>query len=133
MNLKMFLGTGILAASLCAAINEAAAADGAAATGGAAATSGAAGTNAAPAVETTIQVSAKNFMFAPASVTVKAGTTVARVNLDDEPHTVFSDAGLFRSSALDTQERFSFKFEKAGTYHYLCTIHPRMVGTVVVE
>jgi plastocyanin len=83
--------------------------------------------------EATIQVSAKNFMFTPASVTVKAGTTVTWVNLDDEPHTVFSDAGLFRSSALDTKERFSFKFEKAGTYHYLCTIHPRMLGTVVVE
>ena len=83
--------------------------------------------------EATIQVSAKNFMFTPASITVKAGTTVTWVNLDDEPHTVFSDAGLFRSSALDTKERFSFKFEKAGTYHYLCTIHPRMLGTVVVE
>jgi plastocyanin len=81
----------------------------------------------------TIQVSAKDFMFAPASITVKAGTTVTWVNLDDEPHTIFSDAGLFRSSALDTQESFSFKFEKAGTYHYLCTIHPRMLGTVVVE
>jgi plastocyanin len=83
--------------------------------------------------EEIIQVSAKNFMFTPASITVKTGTTVIWVNLDDEPHTVFSDAGLFRSSALDTQERFSFKFDKAGTYHYLCTIHPRMLGTVVVE
>jgi plastocyanin len=119
MNLKIFLAAGILAASLCGAN------DGAAAT--------AAGTNATPATEAIIQVSAKNFMFSPASVTVKAGTTVTWVNLDDEPHTVFSDAGLFRSSALDTKERFSFKFDKAGTYHYLCTIHPRMLGTVVVE
>jgi plastocyanin len=83
--------------------------------------------------EEMIQVSAKDFMFTPASITVKAGTIVTWVNLDDEPHTVFSDAGLFRSAALDTKERFSFKFEKAGTYHYLCTIHPRMLGTVVVE
>ena len=83
--------------------------------------------------EGTIQVSAKSFMFTPASITVKAGTTVTWVNLDDEPHTISSDAGLFRSPALDTRERFSFKFEKAGTYHYLCTIHPRMLGTVTVE
>jgi plastocyanin len=83
--------------------------------------------------EQTIEVSAKGFMFTPATITVKAGTTVTWVNLDEEPHTVFSDAGLFRSSALDTKERFSFKFDKAGTYHYLCTIHPRMLGTVVVE
>jgi plastocyanin len=85
------------------------------------------------ATEATINVSAKDFMFNPATVTVKAGTTVTWVNLDQEPHTVFSDAGLFRSSALDTQDSFSFKFDKPGTYHYLCTIHPRMLGTVVVE
>jgi plastocyanin len=82
---------------------------------------------------TEIKISAKNFMFSPASVTVKAGATVTWVNMDEEPHTVFSDAGLFRSSALDTKDSFSFKFDQPGTYHYLCTIHPRMMGTIVVE
>jgi plastocyanin len=80
-----------------------------------------------------IKISAKDFMFSPVTMTVKAGSTVTWTNLDDEPHTVFSDAGLFRSSALDTKDSFSYKFDKAGTYHYLCTIHPRMVGTIVVE
>ena len=81
----------------------------------------------------TIEISAKDFMFSPTTVTVKTGSTVTWTNLDDEPHTVFSDAGLFRSSALDTKDSFSYKFDKPGTYHYLCTIHPRMVGTIVVE
>jgi plastocyanin len=81
----------------------------------------------------TIQVSAKNFMFSPATITVKVGATVTWLNLDEEPHTVFSNAGLFRSSALDTKESFSFTFDKPGTYHYLCTIHPQMLGTIVVE
>jgi plastocyanin len=80
-----------------------------------------------------IKISAKDFMFSPVAMTVKAGSTVTWTNLDDEPHTVFSDAGLFRSSALDTKDSFSYKFDKPGTYHYLCTIHPRMVGTIVVE
>jgi len=80
-----------------------------------------------------IKISAKDFMFSPTTVTVKTGSTVTWTNLDDEPHTVFSDAGLFRSSALDTKDSFSYKFDKPGTYHYLCTIHPRMVGTIVVE
>jgi plastocyanin len=80
-----------------------------------------------------INISAKDFMFSPATITVKAGSTVTWTNLDDEPHTVFSDAGLFRSSALDTKDTFSYKFDKPGTYHYLCTIHPRMMGTIVVE
>jgi plastocyanin len=75
----------------------------------------------------------KDFMFSPMSVTVKAGETVTWANKDDEPHTVVSDNGLFRSAALDTDETFSFKFDKPGTYHFACSIHPRMVGTIVVE
>jgi plastocyanin len=75
----------------------------------------------------------KDFMFTPMSVTVKAGDTVTWANKDDEPHTVVSDTGLFRSAALDTDETFSFKFDKPGTYHFICSIHPRMVGTIVVE
>jgi plastocyanin len=121
MNIKMFLVVGLLTASFCAA------------SGAAPATNAAPATSAAPATAQLIQISAKNFMFNPGSITVKAGTTVTWLNLDDEPHTVFSDAGLFRSSALDTQDHFSFKFEKPGTYHYLCTIHPQMRGTVIVE
>jgi plastocyanin len=79
------------------------------------------------------QVLIKDFMFAPATLTVKVGTTVTWANKDEEPHTVFSDTGLFRSGAIDTGEVFSFRFDQPGTYHFLCTIHPRMVGTIVVE
>ena len=75
----------------------------------------------------------KDFMFAPNALTVKAGATVTWANMDDEPHTVVSDTGMFRSAAMDTNETFSFKFDKPGTYHFTCSIHPRMVGTVVVE
>jgi plastocyanin len=80
---------------------------------------------------TTILV--KDFMFMPASVTVKAGSTVTWANMDDDPHTVVSDTGLFRSGAMDTNESFSFRFDKPGTYHFTCSIHPRMVGTIVVQ
>ena len=78
-------------------------------------------------------VVARDFMFAPTSLTVLAGSTVTWTNKDDEPHTVVSDSALFRSGALDTDESFSFRFEKPGTYHYACSIHPRMVGTIVVH
>ena len=78
-------------------------------------------------------VMAKDFMFAPTSLTVAAGSTVTWTNRDDEPHTVVSEGGLFRSAALDTNESFSFRFEKPGTYRYTCSIHPRMVGTIVVR
>ena len=79
------------------------------------------------------QIEVKDFMFAPTTLTVSAGAQVTWVNKDDEPHTVVSDAGLFRSGALDTDERFSFKFDKPGTYHFTCSIHPRMVGTIIVK
>jgi plastocyanin len=75
----------------------------------------------------------KDFMFVPMALTVNSGSTVTWANTDDEPHTVVSDAGLFRSGAIDTNESFSFKFDKPGTYHFTCSIHPRMVGTIVVQ
>jgi plastocyanin len=79
------------------------------------------------------RIMVKEFMFTPNSVTVKAGSTVTWANMDDEPHTVVSDIGLFRSGAMDTNESFSFKFDKPGTYRFACSIHPRMVGTIVVQ
>ncbi|MFL6600387.1 MAG: cupredoxin family copper-binding protein [Steroidobacteraceae bacterium] len=73
----------------------------------------------------------KNFMFEPMSLTVKAGSTVIWTNMDEEPHTVVS--GQFRSGALDTKDNFSFKFDKPGTYSFVCSIHPQMVGTIIVQ
>ena len=45
-----------------------------------------------------------------------------------------TDAGAtFKSAALDTNDKFSFTFDKPGTYKYFCSIHPHMVGTIVVK
>ena len=79
------------------------------------------------------EVTIKNFDFAPVSLTIKAGTAVTWKNLDGEPHTVTSDIGLFRSGGLDQNDAFSFKFDKPGTYKYVCSIHPKMVGTIIVQ
>jgi plastocyanin len=77
-------------------------------------------------------VTMANFMFAPTSLRVNAGTTVRWLNMDEEPHTVVSATGLFRSNALDTKDTFSFRFDKPGTYQFVCTIHPQMVGKIEV-
>ena len=74
-----------------------------------------------------------NFTFAPARLTVKAGTTVTWRNEDDIPHTVTSVTQLFKSRALDTDDSFSFTFTESGTYEYFCSLHPRMTATIVVE
>jgi plastocyanin len=87
---------------------------------------------AAPATEINTIV-LKNFHFAPTSLTVAAGTTVTWENLDDEPHTVVSDDGHFRSAGLGQNDAFTFKFDTPGTYKFLCSIHPHMMGTIVVK
>jgi plastocyanin len=72
-------------------------------------------------------------MFTPTAMTVPVGTTVKWKNLDGEPHTVRSVDTAFASGALDQNDSFSFKFDKPGTYRYVCSIHPQMVGTIVVK
>ena len=78
-------------------------------------------------------ISIHEFMFSPTSVTVTAGTTVHWKNLDPEPHTIRSVDATFKSDALDQDDSFSFKFDKPGTYRYVCSIHPQMLGTIVVK
>jgi len=88
------------------------------------------GMSAATADDATVTI--KNFMFAM-DVTVTPGSTVTWKNLDGEPHTVASADGLFRSSALDQGDSFSFKFDKPGVYKYICSIHPKMKATITVK
>lgn len=79
-------------------------------------------------------VSIMGFAFSPASLTVKAGTTVTWTNKDSDAHTVTSQGsgGPLASAALSTGQSYSFTFTKPGTYSYLCTIHPFMTATVTV-
>jgi len=79
------------------------------------------------------EVKIDNFSFGPAAITVAVGATVTWTNRDDIPHTVVSTDKVFKSKVLDTDEKFSFTFSKAGTYPYFCSIHPKMTGSVVVQ
>ncbi|HMH68711.1 MAG TPA: cupredoxin family copper-binding protein [Pinirhizobacter sp.] len=80
------------------------------------------------------RVQIQNFAFMPKTLTVSAGSKVVWTNLDEEPHIVTSAGGNFRSSpGLDTNDSYSFTFDKPGTYTYYCSIHPMMVGTIVVQ
>ena len=73
-----------------------------------------------------------NFNFTPASASVPAGTTVTWTNRDDVPHNIVSTERRFKSPVLDTNERFSHRFDAPGAYNYFCSLHPRMTGRVVV-
>jgi plastocyanin len=74
-----------------------------------------------------------NFAFAPPDLTIAAGTTVTWKNEDDSPHRVTADNNGFSSAALDTDDSFSHTFTKPGIYKYFCSIHPYMVGKIVVK
>jgi plastocyanin len=79
------------------------------------------------------EVRVDNFTFGPATLTVPVNSTVTWVNKDDLPHVIASDDGVFKSKALDTDDKYSYTFSKAGTYAYYCSIHPKMVGKIVVQ
>jgi plastocyanin len=80
-----------------------------------------------------VEVKIDNFSFSPATLTVSPGTTVTWTNRDDIPHTVVSDDKIFKSKVLDTDEKFSYTFDKPGSYPYFCSVHPKMTGKVVVQ
>jgi plastocyanin len=86
--------------------------------------------DAAPAVSA---VTVDNFRFSPPALTVPVGTTVVWTNQDDVPHTVVSSENRFASAALDTGDKFSFRFKEAGAYPYYCSVHPMMTGKVIVH
>ena len=78
-------------------------------------------------------VTLANFAFSPATLTVKAGTTVTWTNNDSTTHTVTSDTGVFNSGNLAPNATFSYTFSTAGTYAYHCSIHSTMKGTIIVQ
>ncbi len=80
-----------------------------------------------------VQIRVDNFAFSPDQLTIPVNSTVEWVNRDDVPHTVASTDGFFKSRALDSDEAYSHTFSKAGTYEYYCSIHPKMVGKIVVK
>ena len=85
----------------------------------------------APATDAEVDID--QFTFTPQHITVKAGTTVTWINEDDVPHTIASSSKPFKSKELDTGDNFSFTFTTPGTYAYICSVHPYMTGTIVVE
>jgi plastocyanin len=70
--------------------------------------------------------------FAPATRSIPAGTWVTWSNDGQDAHTVTADDGSFDSGNLDPSEGFSWYFDQDGTWQYTCSLHPWMVGTIVV-
>ena len=81
-----------------------------------------------------LTIDIRNFAFTPGKLAIPVGSRVVWTNRDEEPHIVVSAGGNFPSSpGLDTGDTYAFTFSKPGTYTYYCSIHPMMVGTIVVQ
>jgi plastocyanin len=76
----------------------------------------------------------KDIKFNPSTVKIKAGDTVTWTNDDSVGHDVTDDS--FKSGSaggVEPGQSFKHKFPKAGTFTYVCTVHPGMKGTIVVK
>lgn len=72
--------------------------------------------------------------YEPAALEVSAGGSVTWTNEDDAPHTVtFDDDAVPDSEELNNGDEFTATFDAAGTYSYICAIHPEMKGAVNVS
>lgn len=82
-----------------------------------------------------------NKAYSPNPIQIQRGTTVVWRNDDTTLHTAVSGKGtsdtslgkMFESPPIAPGKIFSYKFDAVGTYDYFCTLHPAMVGTVVVK
>jgi plastocyanin len=74
-----------------------------------------------------------NFKFSPVPLTVTVGSTVTWLNRDDIPHSILVPALSVHSHPMDTDESFALRFDKPGTYEYICGLHPFMHGSILVQ
>ena len=90
---------------------------------------------AAPETPAPIVVSIRNYLFYPAALTIKPGTTVTWRNdeVNGVAHTVVANKGAFASGNLGPGMVYSFTFTKPGAYGYTCSYHPYMTGTITVK
>jgi plastocyanin len=94
------------------------------------------GSSAAQKPATTDTIVIKNFMFAPASLTVAPGAVVTVKNEDSVTHTLTAktDQTLFNTGPVSPGQTKTFKApDKPGSYPFFCTIHQYMTGTLVVR
>ncbi len=79
------------------------------------------------------EIKIADLAFSPLELTIPVGATVTWVNKDDLPHSVVDKGKAFRSKVFETNGSFSFTFANAGTYDYICGLHPQMTGKIIVK
>lgn len=81
-----------------------------------------------------LEVSIENFAFGPNAIAISVGDTILWTNDESSiVHTTTSDDGLWNSENIPAGSRFEHTFNEAGTFGYICTIHPSMTATITVS
>ena len=97
---------------------------------------GAAGGTGSTSTKADVTVKMRDIEFLPKRITVKRGQTVGWVNSDGVAHNVTKEQGPgsdFHSSTMNQGATYAHTFTKAGTFDYVCTIHPNQKGVVTVR
>jgi plastocyanin len=84
----------------------------------------------------TATVDMKDISFQPETVTIPKGGTVTWVNEDSVGHDVTADDDSFKSGdpgGISGGGEYEHTFDEAGSFKYVCTVHPGMEGTVDVK
>ena len=80
-----------------------------------------------------VTVSMIDYAYEPSSIEIALGGSVTFVNDGpDEPHTATADDGSFDTGEVAVGGSSTVSFDRAGTFSYLCTLHPNMKGSVTV-
>jgi len=84
-------------------------------------------------VARTSEIKIDDYTYAPLRITVTAGTTVTFSNNGAQPHNATSsDGGGFDTGLLSKGEAATVTFNRPGSYTYICTPHPSMIGQIIV-
>ncbi len=78
-------------------------------------------------------VAIKDYAFTPSQLIIKAGQSVTWTNNGQASHTITSNNGNeLSSSVISPGQTYAHTFNTPGTYNYYCSIHPSMVGQIIV-
>lgn len=79
------------------------------------------------------EVIIKDNEFNPYEMIIKKGTSVLFINNDPITHTVTGDNGSFNSGQIELNQNYRHTFNDTGVFQYHCSIHPNMVGQIIVR
>jgi plastocyanin len=89
--------------------------------------------SAAMAGAATIGVQIKSTGFSPSSISITHGDSINWKNVDKVDHQVVADDGSFASPILHAGQSYTVTLNRAGTFRYHDSFHPRLTGKVTVK